>query len=123
MASEPDGKDRHDAGDTEMTTQTATLKPVADLTPADLIGAYNGKHGCACGCAGRYSYMNAAEGEAKRGYPVSAEEVSPRRVANTLREIQRHIGDEGYEDERKDYGYVAYQSATRLYIAYPRTTS
>jgi hypothetical protein len=100
---------------------TKTLQPIADIRPEDLTSAYNGKHGCACGCRGTHSYMNAADGTARRGYPVDASEVSPRRVANTLRTIQQHADDPGYDDGRiGGYGYIAYESATRLYIVYPK---
>jgi hypothetical protein len=96
--------------------------PLADLTPEDLLSAYNGLHGCACGCRGRHSYMNAAEGAARRGYPVYPDEVNRVRVANTLRTIKAHADEATYDAPISALGHGLwwYESETRLYIAYLR---
>ena len=72
---------------------TASLK---DLTTSDFVKAYSGRHGCACGCRGKYY------------------DAGDKMVARILKKIQAS------DPSKVDVGpnYVAVDSETRQWILY-----
>lgn len=65
---------------------------VKGLTPTDILTAYSGKPGCACGCRGTYvvTQENRAEAEKDRGYAYLDEDVNPRQLKRVLKQVQKH---------------------------------
>jgi len=62
-----------------------------DIRAPDIVSAYSGRPGCACGCQGRYWYTPEHMGWAgdNRGSPVQPHEVGTRRVATILGRARR----------------------------------
>jgi hypothetical protein len=87
---------------------------LAALTPDDVLKAYAGKVGCACGCGGRYSYVDPVAGEADRGYPVGDDEVSRSRVAKVLATVQEHTAEVTFYD----FGCFEYETERRAFRVY-----
>ena len=71
-------------------TLEQTLDIIRALTVGDLLKAYSGRPGCACGCNGKYRVTAASRPEADvdRGYPHDDDEVNPRQVTKVLRQVQ-----------------------------------
>jgi hypothetical protein len=101
--------------------------PIADLMALDasqLIEAYRGRLGCACGCRGKHRYWDAAEGTKNRGYEVTPGEVNRAWMAGVLQTIQEHAAEAEYiEPVPSPLGHGAiwsYEDETHLLIAYVR---
>lgn len=106
---------------------------VQSLTVADILKAYSGKPGCACGCRGNYRVtpQNRKEADADTGYAYGDEEVNERQVTRVLREIQAaatHIeyapdlnkaaGDSHWNVDDELYYITAQVSPSRVYTVY-----
>ena len=68
-----------------------TLEALRRLTPADVIFAYAGARGCACGCRGDYAYRTVDHKGAPLefiGRPMFDDEVDPAAVAERLTQIR-----------------------------------
>lgn len=109
---------------------------VKSLTPADILQAYSGKPGCACGCNGTYviTAESRSEADTSRGYPHDDEDVNPNQVKRVLGKVQRHPGVDGeapyaedlnradgdfYWNVADDLQYITYQAhAGRVYTVY-----
>lgn len=89
---------------------------LAALVPEDVVKSYSGKLGCACGCGGSYSYLNADEGTKDRGYAVEPREVSRRRIATVLSTIQQNAEDATFYD----FGCWEFETPTHAYRVYVR---
>lgn len=78
---------------------------------------YVGANGqCCCGCSGKHTYASKhveASG-AKRGYPVTPDEVDDATVQRVFRKVSRHLGLVDM-DER---GVVSFIKGTKIYILY-----
>lgn len=62
-------------------------KILSQLTVNDILKVYSGKHGCMCGCNGKY-YVNPdhrAEADKARGYAYDDEDMSMRMVKRVLK--------------------------------------
>lgn len=59
----------------------------------DIVSAYSGHPGCACGCQGRYWYTpgHVAWAGDNRGFPIQPHEVGTRRVATILGRARRAV--------------------------------
>lgn len=86
-----------------------------DLTLDMIVSAYSGRHGCTCGCRGkwRYTWGHQAEGGRARGYPVDPDEVSDRGVARVLSNARKATGIVEYSER---YGHLVVATSDRLYI-------
>ena len=86
-----------------------------DLTLDQIVSAYSGRHGCTCGCRGKWRYTSAhqAEGGRARGYPVDPDEVSDRGVARVLSNARKATGIVEYLEH---YGHLVVATSDRLYI-------
>lgn len=64
-----------------------------------VLSAYNGAEGCMCGCNGTYVYQTAYRDEAgsERGYAVSDDEVSDRKVKSRLNKLLKMVSDGDYD--------------------------
>ena len=85
----------------------------------DVRSVYSGKvNTCACGCSGnhRYAAKFAKEAGIDRGYAVDSEEISDRSVAIIVGKINKAI--EAGEETIEALKYFAYETNTRLYVAY-----
>jgi hypothetical protein len=106
---------------------------VQSLTVADILKAYSGKPGCACGCRGNYrvTAANRKEADVDTGYAYSDDEVNDRQVTRVLREIQAaaaHIeyavdlnkadGDAHWNVDDDLYYVTAQVSPSRVYTVY-----
>ena len=114
-----------------MDKETA-LKVIASLTVADVMSAYSGKPGCACGCNGTYRIIeaNRKEADADRGYAHDDEDVNPRQVSKVLGQVQwaaRHNpyfedlnrADQIHVNAADDLQYITAQvSERRVYTVY-----
>jgi len=116
-----------------MMDATKATEIVQSLTVADILKAYSGKPGCACGCRGSYRVTPASRKEADvdTGYAYSDDEVNERQVTRVLREIQAaatHIeyaadlnkaaGDTHWNVDDKLYYVTAQVSPARVYTVY-----
>ena len=74
---------------------------VKSLTPADILKAYSGKPGCACGCLGTYAITAESRKEADkdRGYDHGDEDVRPEQVKRVLKQVQKHAALTGYGEK------------------------
>ena len=57
-----------------------------------VVNVYSGRHGCMCGCLGKYSYASRyqAAGGSRRGYAVADDEVSDRSVRVIVGKLNRN---------------------------------
>ena len=64
---------------------------VNSLTTADILQAYSGKPGCACGCNGTYviTAESRVEADKSRGYPHTDEDVNPTQLKRVLKQVQK----------------------------------
>ena len=112
--------------------QTRAEEIVQSLTPADIMQAYSGKPGCACGCNGKY-YCRPGSVDAvtkSNGYAPDGESVSDRQVTRILRLVQAgalsqdfvpdlNVRHEGGWNVADDLQYVTVEvSPTRVYTVY-----
>lgn len=100
-----------------MATLNGIDEMLQKLVPEDVLKAYSGKTGCACGCGGRYSYVDPVAGTKDRGYEVEPDEVSKVRVTNVLRTIQAHADEVVLYQWGTDSCW-AYETPTRAYRVY-----
>lgn len=114
---------------------------VNSLTTADILQAYSGKPGCACGCNGTYviTAESRKEADTSRGYPHSDEDVNPNQLKRVLKQVQKHAAmtghgekceadyaedlnnasDDVYWNVADDLQYITYQAhARRVYTVY-----
>jgi hypothetical protein len=70
--------------------KTTALKIIESLTIADVLQAYSGKPGCACGCRGNYRITESSRKEAddSRGYPHGDGDVNLRQVSKVLNQVR-----------------------------------
>lgn len=95
--------------------KTAAEFGLDKITPEQVLSAYSGRTGCACGCRGKYWYNSARVEEASndRGYAVSPDEVSDAQVKRVLRLLQTH------SDTLVQDGYIAWlEKSNRLYMVH-----
>ena len=87
-----------------------------DLTLDMIVSAYSGRHGCTCGCRGKWRYTSAhqAEGGRARGYPVDPDEVSDRGVARVLSNARK--AGASIVEYLEHYGHLVVATSDRLYI-------
>lgn len=76
----------------------ATMKPAARerllaLTPGEVIKSYRGNDGCACGCNGQYAYPSEVTAFVDTGYIHDPKDISPRRIANALRDLKSRVDE------------------------------
>lgn len=69
-----------------------------EITFDRVVSAYRGKVGCMCGCNGDYAYTSKYQDFASkdRGYPVSDDEVSDKKVRRRYNDIQELEGQVEY---------------------------
>jgi|SRR5579864_9718701 len=81
--------------------QSKANEIVQSLTVADIMQAYSGKPGCACGCNGKYHVAeHAVEAQTKsNGYAPSPEDVSNKQVLRILRQVQAAALDSTYVED------------------------
>lgn len=108
---------------------------VNSLTVDDILTAYSGKPGCACGCNGKYvvTQQSRAEAETDRGYAYDDEEVNPKQVKRVLKQVQKHAAlggpapfvnlnkhdEEVFWNVADDLQYITYQAhENRVYTVY-----
>ena len=72
-----------------------TKEQILALTEDDIVSAYEGKPGCACGCIGAYFYNPAHQeyGSKKRGYAVTDADCNIDKVRSILKDIQMRAVD------------------------------
>lgn len=82
------------------------MKALQELTPADVLKAYEGTPGCMCGCNGSYwvTPENRAAAERERGYEYDDEDVSTANVLRVLRLVQS--ADAQVEKDCEGHYYV-----------------
>jgi hypothetical protein len=103
-----------------MATMYGLDEKLAKLTPDQVVKSYSGKLGCACGCGGRYSYLNAEEGTKDRGYEVEPTEVSRRRITDVLATIQSNAAEATFYADISRGGLWEFETETRAYRVYVR---
>jgi len=77
--------------------QKINLAPLMDLDRVE--SAYVGARGCMCGCIGDYAYRTETQAEAgaNRGYAVSDDEVSDRKVKGRFAKLLRQVAEGDYD--------------------------
>lgn len=90
------------------------MNPQIDV--ARVTAVYTGRPGCACGCRGKYRYASAHASKAgqRRGYAVSADEISDRSVKLVTSRVNKMIAKGLFFE--KGEGFVAVELPSRLYI-------
>lgn len=89
------------------------------ITVNDVCSVYSGRaQACCCGCAGVHRYASALRAEASevRGYPVTDDDISDRRVKAVLNKIQKNADNGTLEYVAGDH--VACTVGQTIYIAY-----
>lgn len=88
---------------------------VGEIDVARVAKTYNGKaHTCCCGCAGKYTYTEAASKTA--GYEVK---VSPISIKNTVNKINSALrGEFAVDSLVVGDSFVSIDTKGRMYTAY-----
>ncbi len=78
---------------------------VKSLTPADILEAYSGRPGCACGCNGRYFVRQAAVAAVteSNGYAPSDEDVKDQVVAHLVKKVQAGASELPYQQDVNEH--------------------
>lgn len=82
-----------------MMDQAKATEIVKSLTVADILQAYSGKPGCACGCNGSYRVTPESRKEAdeSRGYPHDDSDVNASQVKRVLNYITLAAASDPFE--------------------------
>jgi hypothetical protein len=84
------------------------------IDASKVVNVYSGRHGCMCGCRGKYSYAGefVAEGTTRRGYAVELDEVSDRNVRMIVKRLNNN------PNTKIEDGIAFLELDTRVYAAY-----
>jgi len=89
-----------------------------------VTSVYSGKVGCMCGCNGTYRYasnVDRVREEARRGYPLTAEEISDAQVTRVLgRLFDAARDDAGLEFDEEDGEWITVDQGTSRIAVYLR---
>lgn len=85
------------------------------LDKTTVISVYSGRHGCMCGCKGKYSYASRVknDGLKLRGYAFDGSDISDANITRVVNFINDNVEGAVEED-----GYVVVETPTRVYVAY-----
>lgn len=97
-----------------------TIEPqgLARIDVTRVYEVYSGRHGCACGCRGKYTCTTdgVALGVARRGYDNGIA-PSDKTVAMIVRKMNEAIAS-GIPAEKIGDGQICVETETRLYFAF-----
>jgi hypothetical protein len=82
-----------------------------------VASAYNGRIGCMCGCIGDYAYASDYREQAgkERGYALSDEDVSDRKLKIRLNKLNKMIAAKDYNSlEEYDFGVFVEKNGRAL---------
>ena len=88
-----------------------------NLVFENVMKVYSGKHGCMCGCQGKYTVNSnyVEQANAERGYPYDEDEVNDRVVKGMLTKMKKMVL---LTDEDEEDNYVFAETDNRIYVAW-----